>query len=71
MRLKLNLIHPTVKITNKIVEIEISNNLSPNELIDWVYKNKKEILKNNGCNLTEIELASALALGAANVKIIK
>ncbi len=70
MDLKVNLIHPEVVLTNKIVTIKIKNNLSQTELTDWIFHNKEQILKDTGCNLTDEQLASAVALGLVTIKII-
>lgn len=71
MTIKLNLSFPSFVFKQKTIEIKLDPTMSKDDVIDWVFANKKEILKNNGCNLNDTELSSALALGAANVKIIK
>lgn len=69
--IKVQLTHPTIHIDSKLVEIKIPSGLDDNQLIDWIYENKKQILKENGCNLSDWELSHALSLGSANVKIIR
>lgn len=70
MDLKLNLVHPEVILTNKTVTITIKDNLSQQEIIDWVFHNKKQILKDTGCNLSDTELVSAISNGFVTIKII-
>lgn len=71
MTVKVKLIYPRIEFDTKITEIEIKEDLSQNQIIDYVFEHKKSILKDGGCQLDDHEITSAIALGAANIKIIK
>jgi hypothetical protein len=67
MIIKLNLSVPTLVFNATSIQIDTS--MSSTELADWVFKNKKQLLKDAGCNLSDDEIDRIIALGAANIKI--
>lgn len=55
------------KTAKKTVEIEIPDNLSHDETIAWLIKNKRKVAKLAGCELTNGELTKAINMGDVTV----
>lgn len=54
---------------SKTIDIEVKDGMSHMEIVDWVFDNKKKILKQH-CNLSDTELKSAIAMGDATIRVI-
>lgn len=67
MLIKAKISYPELRQRNKVINIEVKDGSTLNEIVDYLYKNKARIVKDNGCNLTDEELSSAIALGMVTV----
>lgn len=55
------------KTTKKTVEMELKDGLACDEVIDWLVKNKRKVVKLAGCKLSNGELTKAINLGDVTI----
>lgn len=67
MVIKLHIQFPQKVRVRKTIKIEVQDGLVQTEVEAWVRKNKRKILKENGCNLTEDELQSGIRNADVNI----
>lgn len=67
MLIKVKIRYPELRPRERMVNVEVKDGSTLNEIVDFLYQNKAQIVKDNGCNLSDEELSSAIALGMVSV----
>ena len=71
MKVKVHIKYPYVGIFEDDREVEVPDNVLSDEIDDWLWEHRHEILENNGCESTGRDLDNALDFGYADVTLIK
>lgn len=70
MIIKAKITYPKRTFETKIIELNVRNGMCQQEIVDYLIKNKKKIVKKHGCNLDDRDASREVSMGNITISLL-